>query len=246
MKADAFRYDGKRAVVVGGATGMGAATAELVQDLGAEVVVMDYAPVTLEGVKAIKVNLTDKASIDAAVDECGGPIHALFSCAGVADGTPGIEKVNFIGHRHFIDRAIEKGYLGRGSAIGMISSTAGLGWRTNMELVQEYLATPDFDAAAAWIEAHPEHGRLHVQQAGHQRVRGQPGVPVAAAGHPHQRDPARPDRHAAGPRERRHLARLRHRLPRATPASRRRRPTSRPVRSRSSAATPPATSTARS
>ena len=156
MKADAFRYDGKRAVVVGGATGMGAATAELVQDLGAEVVVMDYAPVTLDGVKAIKVNLGDKASIDAAVDECGGPIHALFSCAGVADGTPGIEKVNFIGHRHFIDRAIEKGYLGRGSAIGMISSTAGLGWRTNMDLVKEYLATPDFDAAVAWIEAHPE------------------------------------------------------------------------------------------
>jgi NAD(P)-dependent dehydrogenase (short-subunit alcohol dehydrogenase family) len=156
MKADAFRYDGKRAVVVGGATGMGAATAELVLDLGAEVVVMDYAPVTLEGVKAIKVNLSDKASIDAAVDECGGPIHALFSCAGVADGTPGIEKINFIGHRHFIDRAIEKGYLGRGSAIGMISSTAGLGWRTNMDLVKEYLATPDFDAAAAWIEAHPE------------------------------------------------------------------------------------------
>jgi NAD(P)-dependent dehydrogenase (short-subunit alcohol dehydrogenase family) len=156
MKADAFRYDGKRAVVVGGATGMGAATAELVQDLGAEVVVMDYAPVTLAGVKAIKVNLSEKASVDAAVDECGGPIHALFSCAGVADGTPGIEKINFIGHRHFIDRAIEKGYLGRGSAIGMISSTAGLGWRTNMDLVKEYLATPDFDAAAAWIEAHPE------------------------------------------------------------------------------------------
>ena len=84
MKADAFRYDGKRAVVVGGATGMGAATAELVQDLGAEVVVMDYAPVTLAGVKAINVNLADKASIDAAVDECGGPIHALFSCAGAA------------------------------------------------------------------------------------------------------------------------------------------------------------------
>src|SRR3954470_20429227 len=115
MKADAFRYDGKRAVVVGGATGMGAATAALVQDLGAEVVVMDYAPVTLQGVKVINVNLAEKASIDAAVDECGGPIHALFSCAGVADGTPGIEKINFIGHRHFIDRAIEKGYLGRGS-----------------------------------------------------------------------------------------------------------------------------------
>src|SRR6202035_4801389 len=88
MKADAFRYDGKRALVVGGATGMGAATAELVQDLGAEVVVMDYAEVKLPGAKAIHVNLAEEASINAAVDECGGPIHALFSCAGVADGTP--------------------------------------------------------------------------------------------------------------------------------------------------------------
>ena len=48
---DAFRYDGKRALVVGGATGMGAAVAELAQDAGAEVVVMDRAAVTLPGVK---------------------------------------------------------------------------------------------------------------------------------------------------------------------------------------------------
>ena len=32
---DAFRYDGKRVLVVGGASGMGAATAQLVQDAGA-------------------------------------------------------------------------------------------------------------------------------------------------------------------------------------------------------------------
>src|SRR5205807_4865849 len=83
---DAFRYDGKRALVVGGATGMGAATAELVKDAGAEVVVMDRAEVTLDGVKAISLDLSDKASIDAAVEECGGPVHALFSCAGVEIG----------------------------------------------------------------------------------------------------------------------------------------------------------------
>ena len=58
-----------------------------------EVVVMDYADVSLPGAKAIKLNLSDPASIDRAVDECGGPIHALFSCAGVADGTPGIELI---------------------------------------------------------------------------------------------------------------------------------------------------------
>lgn len=155
MDANAFRYDGKRALVVGGATGMGAAVAALVQDLGGEVVVMDRAEITLAGVQAIGLDLRDKASIDAAVDACGGPVHALFSCAGAADGTPGIEKINFIGHRHLIDRMVAKGFLGRGSAIGMISSTAGLAWERNLDLVKEYLDTPDFDSAAAWIEAHP-------------------------------------------------------------------------------------------
>lgn len=155
MSSDAFRYDGKRALVVGGATGMGAATAELVRSLGAEVVVMDFAEVTLPGVTAIDLDLRDKGSIDAALDECGGPIHALFSCAGAADGTPGIEKINFIGHRHLIDGAFANELLPNGAAIGMISSTAGLAWETNLELVKEYLDTPDFDSAVAWIEAHP-------------------------------------------------------------------------------------------
>ena len=96
--------------------------AELALDAGADVVVMDYAKVALTGVKAIHLNLAEKASIDAAVDACGGPVHALLACAGVADGTPGIERINFIGHRHLIDRAIAKGMLGRGAAIGFISS----------------------------------------------------------------------------------------------------------------------------
>lgn len=149
---DAFRYDGKRVLVVGGATGMGAAAAELAKDAGAEVVVMDFAKISLSGVKAIHVNLADSASIDAAVKECGGSVDALFSCAGVADGTPGIEKINFIGHRHLIDRLLERDMLPRGSAIAFISSTAGLGWETNMPEILDLLATPDFDAAVRWIE----------------------------------------------------------------------------------------------
>jgi NAD(P)-dependent dehydrogenase (short-subunit alcohol dehydrogenase family) len=155
---DAFGYRGKRALVVGGATGMGAATAELVQDAGAEVVVMDYAEVTLPGVKAIHVNLADKASIDAAVEECGGPVHAVFSCAGVADGTPGIERINFIGHRHLIDRMLDGDMLPRGAAIGMIASAAGFGWQNNLEGLQEYLDIRDFDEATRWAQ---ENGRAH-------------------------------------------------------------------------------------
>ena len=147
---DAFRYDGKRALVVGGATGMGAAVAELVKDAGAEVLVMDRAEITLDGVKAISLDLSDKASIDAAVAQIGGPVDALFSCAGVADGTPGIERINFIGHRYLIDKLLEGDLLPRGSAIGMISSAAGFGWRQNLTKLDEYLAITDFDEATKW------------------------------------------------------------------------------------------------
>jgi NAD(P)-dependent dehydrogenase (short-subunit alcohol dehydrogenase family) len=151
---DAYSYDGKRALVVGGATGMGAAAADVAMDAGAEVVVMDRAEITLDGVTAISVDLADKASIDAAIDECRGPVHALFSCAGVADGTPGIERINFIGHRYMIERMLEQDMLPRGAAIGMISSAAGLGWEPNLELILEFLEIDDFDEASKWCVDH--------------------------------------------------------------------------------------------
>jgi NAD(P)-dependent dehydrogenase (short-subunit alcohol dehydrogenase family) len=151
---DAYRYDGKRVLVVGAASGMGAAVAALAIDAGAEVIGMDFANVTLEGAKAIHVNLADAATIDPAVDECGGPLHAVFSCAGVADGTPGIERINFIGHRYLIDLLLARDWLPRGSAIGFISSAAGLGWEANLELLKEYLGVTDFDAATKWAQEH--------------------------------------------------------------------------------------------
>jgi NAD(P)-dependent dehydrogenase (short-subunit alcohol dehydrogenase family) len=162
---DAFRYDGKRVLVVGGASGMGAAAAELVQDAGAEVIVMDFAEVTLAGAKAIHLNLGEKASIDAALAELGGPVHALMSCAGVADGTPNIEKINYVGHRYMIDRMLESGALGSGAAIGFISSAAGLGWESNLDLVKEYLDITDFDAASAWAIEHGWADYFHSKQA---------------------------------------------------------------------------------
>jgi NAD(P)-dependent dehydrogenase (short-subunit alcohol dehydrogenase family) len=148
---DAFRYDGKRVVVVGGATGMGAAAARLAQEAGAEVVVMDFAEIALGGVGKIHLNLADRASIEAAVDACGGRVDALFSCAGVADGTPGIERINFVGHRHLIDRMVAAGMLGRGSAVCFIASTAGLGWEPNLAELTGLLDIADFDAAAQWF-----------------------------------------------------------------------------------------------
>ncbi len=161
---DAFRFDGKRVLVVGGATGMGAAAAELVRDAGADVVVMDYADVTLDGVQAIKVNLAEQASIDAAIEECGGPLDAIMACAGVADGTPGIERINFVGHRHLIDRMIDLGHLGAGGSIAFISSAAGLGWEANWDAIKGALETTDFDSGAAWFHDNGKADYYHTKQ----------------------------------------------------------------------------------
>ncbi len=147
-----FGYSGKRALVVGGATGMGAAAVELVKQAGGDVIVMDRANVDRDDVTFIQVDLADRDSIEAAADQVSGSIDAHFACAGVADGTPGIERINFIGHRHMIDRFIAKGQITRGAAIGFISSFAGAGWEANLPLVKEYLALTDFDDATKWAQ----------------------------------------------------------------------------------------------
>ena len=151
---ESFRYDGKRALVVGGATGMGAAAAKTVAALGGEAVVLGYAPVEFPAAKSIQVDLRDPGAVDAALDQIGAPVHAIFSAAGVADGTPGLMKINFIAHRHIINRCLDAQTLGRGGAICLISSVAGLGWEANTEQCKDFLASPDYETAVKWVDAH--------------------------------------------------------------------------------------------
>ena len=81
-----------------------------------------------------------------------------MSCSGVADGTPGLPQVNFIGQRHFIESAIDRGIVPEGGAIGMISSIGGSAWPDHLAVIQEFLDTPDFATVSKWIDAHPERG----------------------------------------------------------------------------------------
>jgi NAD(P)-dependent dehydrogenase (short-subunit alcohol dehydrogenase family) len=147
-------YEGKRVLVVGGATGMGAATAKRAKEAGAKVIVLDIAQVDFPVDEFIQIDLRDKSSVDAVVGRLDRPLDAVFSCAGVADGTRGIMVINFIAQRRLLEGLIAKEALPRGSAIGMISSTAGNGWRTNIAQVQEFLAIRDWDQQVAWIDAH--------------------------------------------------------------------------------------------
>jgi NAD(P)-dependent dehydrogenase (short-subunit alcohol dehydrogenase family) len=156
MTIDLFRYEGKRVVVVGGATGMGASTARMASDLGAEVIVLDVAPVEYECAQSITVDLRDQPSVDAAIDEIDGPVHAIFACAGVADGTPGIMLINFTSQRHLIERMVADGKLVSGGSVALVSSVAGLGWRKNIDQVKDFLSNADWASAAAWTSDHPD------------------------------------------------------------------------------------------
>ena len=244
MNPDSFRYDGKRAVVVGGATGMGAATAELVQDLGAEVVVMDYADVTLPGVKAIKLDLRDKASIDAAVDECGGPIHALFSCRRRGRRHAGHREDQLHrpppphrpGDRHGLPRAR------LGHRHDLVDRRPGVGAQPRRRCSTTSpprTSTPRRVDRGARADPSTRQRRLHVEQADASAptwpARRTPCRSAASASTPSC--PGRPTRRSPGRTET--VVGLRHRLPRRGRRRRRRRPRSRPARSRSCAATPP-------
>ena len=63
---DILGYSGKTVVITGAASGMGQAAAQLLVDLGAQVIALDIAPVTVSVASAIKVDMKDPASIDAA------------------------------------------------------------------------------------------------------------------------------------------------------------------------------------
>ena len=154
MGVERLRYDGRRALISGGASGMGAATAKLLTELGAEVHVLDIQDVTFPVAQAVRVDLRDPAAIDAALERVGGPIHALFSCAGVS-GAPfsplEVMQINFLGARHLIERAIDEDLMADGSAIAMVSSIGGTGWERNLGQIRELLATPTYDAASKWV-----------------------------------------------------------------------------------------------
>ncbi len=150
---DLLQYQGKRCVVTGAASGMGAATAALLAELGAEVIGLDIA----EGCD-LRCDLGDEASIDDAATEilAGGPVDSLFNCAGLPTNAPAqtIMRVNFVGHRHLTEALLPT--MTKGSSVAFISSAAGMSWAQNWETLKGLCETDGFDAGIAWCEAHDD------------------------------------------------------------------------------------------
>jgi len=74
---------GKLAVVTGGNSGLGRATAGALLASGAEVVSLDLAGSPPEGARMIACDVGDWQAVQAAAAQVAGPVHLLVNCAGI-------------------------------------------------------------------------------------------------------------------------------------------------------------------
>ena len=83
---DVLGYEGKRVIVSGAASGMGAATTELLVELGAEVHAIDIKKPDITGLASFtETDLREPEQIEAAVAKIGKVVDALFNCAGLPE-----------------------------------------------------------------------------------------------------------------------------------------------------------------
>jgi len=161
-----FSYAGKRVVVSGAATGVGAALLELLADLGGpEVTVLDVKAPTGPHAVFLETNLADPAAVDVAVAAIDGPVDVLFNNAGVnaTAGIPTTIGVNLLAPRRLAEGLLPK--LAPGTAVVNTASSAGNNWAGHVAELTELLAIDDWDEAVAWTDAH-----RHVYESAHSDV----------------------------------------------------------------------------
>ncbi|MDQ2627321.1 MAG: coniferyl-alcohol dehydrogenase [Actinomycetota bacterium] len=157
--AGLWRYDGRRTVVTGCASGIGAELVAQLGELGAHITGLDLAEPAGALDDFHRLDLSDPVSIDQAAQaiRAAGEVDALFNVAGVSSGIGDPERVvtiNFLGMRHLTEAVLPA--MTAGSAIANVSSLAAVAYRENATATSGLLHTGDVAAGLQWCRAHPE------------------------------------------------------------------------------------------
>lgn len=152
MTSNPFSYAGKRVVVTGAASGVGADLVPLLADLGAaEIITVDRNPTSL-GTTNIQADLSTAAGVDEVVAQIDGRVDVLFNNAGVAANMPipVLFGVNVLAPRRLAQALLPQ--IPAGGAVVYTASMAGNGWPENKDVILELLAVGDWDKTVAFVE----------------------------------------------------------------------------------------------
>jgi NAD(P)-dependent dehydrogenase (short-subunit alcohol dehydrogenase family) len=136
---------GKNIVITGAASGIGAETAKLAQQMGGYVIGIDRNPITDNVDRSIKADLMEPDSIDAAIAQIDVGIDALCNVAGVPPTLPRdvVLKVNLLALQRLTTGLVEK--MNDGGSIVNVASLCGIGWADSTEAIKSFLKDATFD-----------------------------------------------------------------------------------------------------
>jgi NAD(P)-dependent dehydrogenase (short-subunit alcohol dehydrogenase family) len=135
---------------------MGAATINRLMTAGHEVFNLDIAAPTVDATEYIECDLSNKNSIDAALESLPKNIDAVANVAGIPGPLPGerVISVNFLGLRHLTEALVPR--IADGGSIVIVASVAGHNWQRRFDVVTDFLNTTDFDSGVSWLAENEE------------------------------------------------------------------------------------------
>lgn len=143
----------KRILMTGASSGIGAATCGLLNTAGDEVITLDIKDAPAGSAQHIHCDMSDPASIDAALAQIEGNFDCLLNIAGVPGTVPPalIMAVNTLGLKRVTEALFDR--LNDNGAVVNIASIAGFNWARHLKDINELLAIDEWDAAGKWCDA---------------------------------------------------------------------------------------------